>query len=326
MSDQKYKKVMIGILGVVVLAAGMYWRTEKITEKEYEAKFAFVAPKKWSKIASGVVQADIDFNTDTKCILFTQDNKKKQAEVLEYVLLSGVDGIITGGMEHSEDTEQVLQKAKEAGVPVVFVDSDVEGSHRNCYIGSNNYEVGKMAGEVFARITDGKGKVCMIVSYNNNSNQQERISGFKDAVKLYPEIQIQMVIEGKSSALYLQKELPKALNSNRKIDSIVCAEGVSSHYCGKILEENGFSVDNYRIVGMDYYNDLAPLIENGTYSALVWQNQYEMGYQAVKYLKDFMDGKERKENILYTDIKLVTPNSTDIPEGGHQEEIKWHVF
>lgn len=135
-----------------------------------------------------------------------------------------------------------------------------------------------------------------------------------------------MIVEGKSSALYLQKELPKALNSEKKIDSIVCAEGVSVHYCGKILEENGFSMDDYYIVGMDYYNDLAPLIENGSYSAIVWQDQYEMGYQAAKYLKDLVDGKNREENILYTDLKLLTSDSMEIPEGGQQEEIKWHVF
>ncbi len=298
----------------------------KIPQEGYEAKFAFVAPKKWGKIARGVLQADEDLNTNTKCILYTQDAENSQAEALKYALLSGVNGIITGGMVPSPDTEAVILEAQDRGVPVVFVDSDLSGSARNCYIGSDNYEVGKMAGEVLNDMKQEKKSVCFVVSYENNSNQQERMQGLLDAMEDTSLLEVGPVVEGRSSALVLGNELPKVLRENPGINVIACAEGVSSHYCWKILEENGFSQNQYCIVGMDYYEDLAPMIESGVYSAVVWQDQYEMGYEAVKYLKDLYDGKERPEEVIHTDLLLLTENQMEVPEQTGQEEIEWYVF
>ncbi len=295
--------------------------------QQYEAKFAFIAPKKWSKIVGGVVEADRELGSLTKCILYTQDESSSQAEALRYALLSGADGIITGGMESSPDTEAVIQEAREKGVPVVYVDSDLEDSARSCYIGSDNYEVGRMAGEFLAKETGGRARVCVIVSYKNNANQRERICGFQDAVNGYPDIAIELTLEGRSSALILEKDLPRVLQEHPEIDGIVCAEGASSHHCGRILRENQISAADYCIVGMDYYSDLAEQVEDGTYAAIVWQDQFDMGYQAVRYLKDVVDGKERTEDILYTDLVLLTAeNFKEYTAIRQTEEVQWHVF
>ncbi len=302
-------------------------RTGQKHAEQYEARFAFVAPKRWSKIAQGVAAADAQRGTSTKCILYTQDEASSQADALRYALLSGADGIITGGMEESADTEAVIREAQEAGVPVVYVDSDLETSGRSCYIGSDNYELGKMAGQFLSERCNGKRKLCVIVSYKNNTNQQERLQGLKDAVKDDPDISVELILEGRSSALILEKELPEALRSYPEIDGIVCAEGASSHYCGKILKDNGIAAENYCIVGMDYYQDLAPQVESGVYAALIWQDQYDMGYQAVQYLKDVFDGQERTEHTLHTKMALVTEeNLAEYTFSRQQEEILWDVF
>lgn len=323
---EKRKWVFAGIIGITILTGISALKEFTKIGDVYQAKFAFIAPKKWGKIARGVRKADEDLNTNTKCILYTQDTENSQADALQYALLSGVDGIITGGMEKSEKTENIIREAKKKGVPVVFVDSDLTESARNCYIGSDNYQVGYMAGEALNDAAPNEKRICMIVSYENNSNQQERIKGFLDAADNAVELQVEAIVEGKSSALILGNKLPEILRKYPDINVIVCAEGVSSHYCWKILEGNGFSLDKYCIIGMDYYEDLAPFIKNGVYSAVIWQDQYRMGYEAVKYLKDLYDGKERTENVIYTDLKLLSQNSMEVAENEIQEEIEWYVF
>lgn len=57
-----------------------------------------------------------------------------------------------------------------------------------------------------------------------------------------------------------------------------------------------------------------------------WQDQYEMGYEAVKYLKDLYDGKERPEKVIHTDLLLLTENQMEVPEQTGQGEIEWYVF
>ena len=101
---EKRKWVFAGIIGITILTGISALKEFTKIEDVYQAKFAFIAPKKWGKIARGVRKADEDFNTNTKCILYTQDTENSQADALQYALLSGVDGIITGGMEKSEKT------------------------------------------------------------------------------------------------------------------------------------------------------------------------------------------------------------------------------
>ena len=57
-----------------------------------------------------------------------------------------------------------------------------------------------------------------------------------------------------------------------------------------------------------------------------WQDQYEMGYEEVKYLKDLYDGKERPEEVIHTDLLLLTENQMEMPEQTGQGEIEWYVF
>lgn len=328
MEKRKWYGMALAVAAVGVVAGVAVQKSKKQNNiQQYEAKFAFIAPKRWSKIARGVALADRERGSLTKCILYTQDEASSQTEALRYALLSGADGIITGGMEPSPDTEAVIREAREKGVPVVYVDSDLEESARSCYIGSDNYEVGRMAGEFLAKETGGHGRVCVIVSHENNANQQERIHGLLDAVDAYPDIVIDLTLEGRSSALILERDLPKALQEHPEIDCIVCAEGASSHHCGRILRENEISAADYCIVGMDYYSDLAEQVEDGTYAAIVWQDQFDMGYQAVQYLKDIVDGTERTEDILYTDLALLTAeNVKEYTAVRQAEEVQWDVF
>ena len=152
MEKRKWYGMALAVAAVGVVAGVAVQKSKKQNNiQQYEAKFAFIAPKRWSKIARGVALADRERGSLTKCILYTQDEASSQTEALRYALLSGADGIITGGMEPSPDTEAVIREAREKGVPVVYVDSDLEESARSCYIGSDNYEVGRMAGEFLAK-------------------------------------------------------------------------------------------------------------------------------------------------------------------------------
>lgn len=325
------KKRTIAIMGFIFLSLFLLFglavvrKQSKISEP-YVPRFAFIAPKKWNRIASGAIQADKDFHTDTKYILYNQSEENSQAEAIQYAWMTGVNGIITAGMTDSPSTEEMIQKVQQAGIPVVFVDSDQKKSSRNCYFGCNNYEVGYLAGQALKEIAGKTAKVCLIVSYLDNTNQQERKKGFEDAIADTPEIETVSVIEGKSEALFIREKLTKVLKENPEINAIVCAEGVSVNCCSQILEANHLNSRGYHIVGMHYSEFNFEDLRDGVYDALVWQDQYQMGYEAVKYLKEFQDGKQSDEDICYAELLLLTSEQIDERALWKQEAIEWHIF
>lgn len=289
-------------------------------------RFTFIAPKEWNRIASGASQADREFQTNTKYILYSQDGESTQAEAIRYAWMTGADGIITAGMTNSSDTEEVIRQVQSEGIPVVFVDSDLEGSGRACYFGCNNYEVGRMAGEALKNSSGGEADVCLVFSYLDNANQQERRRGLEDAIADMPGIRITSIIEGKSEAMLLREQLTEVFREHPEINTIVCAEGVATNCCNQILEGNNLDFRDYHIISMHYSEFNLEDLEKGVFDGMVWQDQFQMGYEAVKYLKESMTGEQTEETTQYVGLRLLTKDNIDADALWKQEEVEWHIF
>jgi ribose transport system substrate-binding protein len=113
----------------------------------------------------------------------------EQARVVEDVIAKGVDAI---GISCNDPTacEDPINKAAEAGIPVMTWDSDSPDSERFTYLGVDNYEGGKAAAELLVRFMGEEGKVALLTGVPGAFNLEERIRGFKDGVADYPGIEI----------------------------------------------------------------------------------------------------------------------------------------
>ena len=113
----------------------------------------------------------------------------EQARVVEDVIAKGVDAI---GISCNDPTacEDPINKAVDAGIPVMTWDSDSPDSERFTYLGVDNYQGGKAAAELLVKFMGEKGKVALITGVPGAFNLEERIRGFKDGVAAYPGIEI----------------------------------------------------------------------------------------------------------------------------------------
>lgn len=304
------------------IAAQKEWGRE---DDDYNKKFVLITPLEWNRIGKGALEADRELGTSTKLITFSQD-EDSQIEALKYALRTDVDGIITAGGQTSEKLKELLVEVKEAGIPVVLVDTDIEEKYRDCYIGCNNYEVGRMGGEAVIDIVDESANICLVVLSNKSENQRERVSGFYSTIQGFPEIKVVSILEGNSDLVILQEKLPEILKKYTEIDTLVFAEGTISYYGVDILKNAGIDLKKYKIVTLDYMEANREMIRNGEYKAGVFQNQYQMGYQAVRYLYDICNGIERLETNIYTELELYTKDNINMIDKESAEETKWYRF
>jgi ribose transport system substrate-binding protein len=108
-----------------------------------------------------------------------------QIATIEQVIPGKPAGLLINGTDPG--IAQVVRKAVEAGIPTIIYDSDIPGSNRHCFIGSDWYEMGKLQGERMAKLLKGKGKVaCMGIL--GMENMEAGFKGFQDALAKHPGI------------------------------------------------------------------------------------------------------------------------------------------
>ncbi len=84
--------------------------------------------------------------------------------------------------------EGVVRDAKRAGIVVVAVDAQAAGPI-DCYVGSKNYDAGRLAGEFLGKCLGGQGKVAILDGIPVVPIL-ERVRGFRDAIGHFPGIAI----------------------------------------------------------------------------------------------------------------------------------------
>jgi ribose transport system substrate-binding protein len=83
----------------------------------------------------------------------------------------------------------VFDRAHAAGIPVVIFDTDITWPSKLSYVGSDNRRAGRIAGEYIAKILGGKGKVAVIRGILGVRTHEDRVAGFRDAIRDAPGIE-----------------------------------------------------------------------------------------------------------------------------------------
>lgn len=89
-----------------------------------------------------------------------EDDPTKQISVIETFLVKKPKVLLVSPV--TEAVQSATDKAFDAGIPVILLDRSVPGDKYTAYVGGDNKEIGKAAGEFMAKKLNGKGIVLMI--------------------------------------------------------------------------------------------------------------------------------------------------------------------
>jgi ribose transport system substrate-binding protein len=117
-----------------------------------------------------------------------QDNAKQVADV-ESFLRQRIDLLIISPNE-AKPLTPVVQRVFAAGIPVIVLDREIEGDTYTTFIGANNREIGKAAGDYAAQLLGGKGDVVEIKGLPGSTPARDRSEGFREAIATFPGIHI----------------------------------------------------------------------------------------------------------------------------------------
>lgn len=293
---------------VILLAINGYYKSTEEAPQTLSYRFTFICPQTWDEVAAGMEKADEELGTDTKYIGFKNLNEERQAEAIRTAIYSNVNGIITVGNNNSKVIGTAVEEAEDAGIPVILLNSDLENTERSGYIGMNHEEAGRLAGEDMVEILHGKpAHVGIIVSDTDDMGQKQRMNGFLSVINQEKNIIVEETLEENSDRMKIRKSVSKMLKNNKRINAIFCADVTAADMLGDILEEEGYYKDDMKIVCFGMSKQIYNYLQEGIYSYSITDDSTQMGYQAVKALKDCINEGE-KEQIIYTQVRNADKN------------------
>jgi ribose transport system substrate-binding protein len=211
---------------------------------------------------------------------------EKQMQIVENLIQRRVTvlAIVPSG---SREVVPAIVKANRANIPVVTVDTRVDtatlrqaGGRIATFIGSDNIDGGRVAGEFVAERSGGKGNVAVLEGIPGHETGDSRLRGFREALAKYPGMKIvasQTANWERDQAFNVMQNI---LQSNADIRAVFACNDVMALGAVEAIAAAGRTKDIV-VVGFDAQDDARTAISEGRMSGTVAQSPREMGRLAV---------------------------------------------
>lgn len=208
---------------------------------------------------------------------------KEQVDIIETAIARSVKGIVISPAE-PEAVVPSINRAIDAGIPVITVDTDSPNSKRHTYIGTGNYEAGLIGGELLAREIGGSGEVAMLM-IPGQWNLEERVRGYKDAFKKYPGIEIVAIGNDKAEEGQALAEAQSMMQAHPNLAGFGCVDAAGGAGAAVAVRDAG-KKGKVKIIAMDRNDATLEFIEKGFIQASLAQRTYTMAYLGLQMLYD----------------------------------------
>jgi ribose transport system substrate-binding protein len=258
-------------------------------------RFAFVTNNSsdfWNIAEKGVRKAEKDFGIKAQVFRPLKTEVSEQQRFIEDILVQGFDGMAICAINPDAMTPLLDRVARK--MPVVVHDSDAPKSQRKAFVGTNNVEAGRLAGQAaiagLKQAGISKGKVAMFVGRIDMQNSIDRKQGIDETLGKQPGIEILPIFLDGADRTKAKKNVEDAL---ARYPDLVMVVGLWSYNGPAMVDavRNSTRAKKPLIVAFDEEEETLKAVEDGTIFATIVQKPFEFGYQSMKALKDVKDGK-----------------------------------
>ncbi len=267
----------------------------------------------WNAVLAGARKAAQENNID---IFWAgpdrEGDREKQIQIVEDFIVKRVAGIVLAPTD-SRALVPVVERAADANIPVVIIDSDIETRARLSFVATDNYAGGELAARHMANLLKGKGKVAVIKYMPGSASTTARENGFMETLKaMYPGIELVEDRYGMDTVETALSAAEDLLTRHKELDGIFACNESTSVGTLRALESQG-RADSVKMIGFDAADALIRSLESGRIAALVVQNPFAMGYKGVGCVADAIKGAPVEKRID-TGVQLVTQDRLNSPD------------
>lgn len=265
----------------------------------------------WTVAKFGVEAGEKEFDVEAVVRMPANGTAQEQKSILEDLLAKGVEGIAVSPKD-PENMTTLLDKVASRSVLLTH-DSDAPKSKRLCYIGMDNYDAGRLCGQLVQEAIPNGGPVVIYIGNLDQDNARRRRQGVidqllgrshdpnrfdkQDAALKGEKYEIRATFTDQFDR---QKAKAAAQDALVRWRDIACMVGLFEYEVPLVLEavQSANRLDQIEIVGFDEAEATLQGILDGHIHGTVVQNPFEYGRRSLQLLGQLLrepDPKKRDE-------------------------------
>lgn len=231
----------------------------------------------------------------------------RQIEQIDAMIQMGIDVLVVTPVDW-KSLSDILRKAKEQGIFIVVVDSNLEDeSLADCTITSDNYNAGRMVGEYFLK--ENETAELVVMTHDAAKSGQDRVQGFLDAVEQREGIHIVEKINCDGQLEIAMPRMQRIIEEGAVFDSVFCLNDLAGVGVVAALDDGGM-LDRVNVYGIDASPDAKALIKEGMMSASAAQFPSRIGRKAADVIYQLLEGGTVDKSVLVP-VELVTGENVE---------------
>jgi len=229
----------------------------------------------------------------------------RQKEILESFITQRVDGIAISALNGDFLTD-TINRAVDAGIPVVTWDSDAPKSKRAAFYGVDDLASGRILGEEASKLLGGAGKVAIITSVGA-TNLERRLAGVREALATHPGIQIVEVYDIKEDVVHCAEIIAAGTNRYPDLGAWISVGG------WPVFTRNALAgvPAHVKVISFDTIAPAPDLLKAGKVQVLLGQKYFGWGSESVRLLADIKNGKMPSSPVIDSGVDVVTAANVD---------------
>lgn len=231
---------------------------------------------------------------------------EEQVKIVEDQLSAEADALVVAP-SLPEAMLPALQQASNQDVPVVLADADIEEfTDKVTFVGVENYEAGKLAGEYISEQLEDGDTVAIIRGQLGAKVHDDRTNGFQDALE---EKDIEIVVQdGQSDRVRAVNITEDFLTNDLDIKAIFATNDEMALGAHQGLDNNART--DIPVIGFDGTPDALQAIVDGKLNADVAYDPYQMGYTSIESAYKALEGEEVDDEI-FAEVNVVTSETAE---------------
>lgn len=275
----------------------------------------------WESVFEGAKKA-LNKNSYIETLGNNLSEDYSTADLMKIAINSKVDGIILEADESNEMAE-LINRANDAGIPVITALSDNSSSIRKSFVGVNSYNLGLAYGQqVCEIITNSKNndddldnKTVLVLMNTNTGNSSQNIvfSGIKDAIKKCDNIKninLKTAVISNNTAFAAEESIREIFVNRVNIpDIIICMDELNTTCVYQAIVDYN-KVGKINIIGYDDSSTILKAIERNVIYSTISVDTDQMGMYCAKALEEFKKTGHVSE-YFDVNISLITANNVN---------------